>query len=120
MSDLDRLVHDLGEVPGKVAIQGSAVVHRGANNVVRSARELVSGLAHAPHYPAAIGYDMDYAGGAIAADIGPDKDKPQGALGNLLEYGSENNEPVMHLGPSLEREADAFQRHAADLATDVL
>ena len=48
--------------------------------------------------------------GVVSADIGPDKSKPQGALGNILEYGTVNNAPFAHLGPALDREAPGFTK----------
>lgn len=120
MSELDRLAADLGRASIKVATGAVAMVHRGSNNVVRDAKKLSSGMSHAPHYPDSIGYDVKVSAGSIGAEIGPDKDKRQGALGNLLEYGSVNNPPHSHLGPALDREGPKFMDAAADLGEDIL
>jgi hypothetical protein len=110
-AELDRIIVDLGRAGSRVVKAVTAVVTVGANNVKRDARKFASGLAHAPHYPRSITYDLDFSGGAIGADIGPDKNLPQGALGNLLEYGSINNAPATHLGPALDRETPGFVDH---------
>lgn len=56
-------------------------------------RALDSGLQHAPAYPYSIGYDVHLSPTEVEVEIGPDKDKPQGALGNLIEFGSAHNPP---------------------------
>jgi hypothetical protein len=73
-----------------------AVVKRAALNVKRdwqaNARE--SAGRAAPAYPRSITFDDPQRKGAtIEAEVGPDKDRRQGALGNLIEYGSVNNPP---------------------------
>jgi hypothetical protein len=53
-----------------------------------------SGLRHAPSLADAITYDLTSRGMAVhEVEVGPDKDRRQGALGNLIEFGSINNPP---------------------------
>lgn len=123
MSDitgLNELVADLTEAPRRVQRKVDAVVRKGAVNVKNDAARLISGLAHAPLYPASITFDAKWKRGAYEAEIGPDKTRPQGALGNLLEYGSANNAPLTHLGPALDLEGPRFEKAIADLAGDAL
>ena len=72
-----------------------AVVTRGALNVKNDWRDnaRASSGRHARLYPNSISYDITPIPGGARAEIGPDKDKLQGALGNLLEFGSVNNPP---------------------------
>lgn len=104
-----------------------------AGMVKDTARQNAMGMAHAPAFPFSITYDFvgdTHGGGAlgafvgsnfgrydIAVEIGPDKDRPQGALGSLIEYGSVKNPPqgIMH-GALQAHEAD-WER-AVDKATD--
>lgn len=104
-----------------VLVDARAVVERGALNVKEGARAAISGLAHAPLYPLSIGYDVINARifGSVEAEIGPDKSKPQGALGNILEYGTTKNAPFAHLGPALDREGPNFADALADVAGEV-
>lgn len=118
-SDLSRLAADIGRAPSKSGRTLRQAIEVTARNIRDSAREKASGLEHAPAFPYSITYDVGVnnsllrdtfgGGGAdtIMADIGPDKDRPQGSLGNLLEYGSVNNSPrgIMH-GALQENEAD--------------
>lgn len=71
-----------------------AVIAKAAFNVKREwqANARGSSGAHAPAYPSSITYDIE-TGLGIGAEVGPDKGRAQGPLGNLLEYGSVNNPP---------------------------
>lgn len=122
VSDVNRLSAQLQQKGVRIGDEVRAIVEVGARNVKDEARDLISGLAHAPAYPYSIGYDLHAALGLglVSADIGPDKAKPQGALGNILEYGTVNNAPLAHLGPALDREAPGFVRALEDAAGDVL
>lgn len=114
LSDALRdVADDLEEGPQRVLVELEAVGHRGANNMVRFARARVRGLRHAPAYPYAIGYDYAITTKVMRWDVGPDKDKRQGALGNLIEYGSINNRPIPHIHPALNAEEEAFLKFGA-------
>lgn len=117
--DLNTLAADLHERAGAVGKDSAAVVRKGALKIKNEARTLASGIAHAPAYPFSISYDIHGDGRflAVEAEIGPDKDKRQGALGNILEYGTVKNAPLAHLGPALDREGPNFE--AAMLALGV-
>ena len=52
------------------------------------------------------------------AEIGPDKLRPQGPLGNLIEFGSINNPPHPGGLPAALREEPRFEKAAADAAED--
>lgn len=120
-SDVNQLVAELETKAQRVGADAAAVVRKGALNVKTDARRFASGLAHAPVYPYSIGYDIvgDGRFGSIAAEIGPDKAKPQGALGNILEYGTVNNAPFAHLGPALDIEGPRFEKALLDVAGEV-
>lgn len=120
ISGLTELVADLTAAPGRAQRKVDGVVRKGAVNVKNDAQRLISGLAHAPLYPASITFDAKWELGGYVAEIGPDKDRPQGALGNLLEYGSANNAPLTHLGPALDLEGPKFEKAIADLADGLL
>lgn len=113
-AELDRIATDLGTAGVRATSRVVDVTRKGAVNIRDDARDMIDGLAHAPQYPASITFSMDFTGGVVAADIGPDKDLPQGALGNLLEYGSVNNPPHQHLGPALDREGPDYIDYLED------
>lgn len=105
------LASDAHHVDDRVA----PVVARGALNVKNGWRDnaRVTAGRHARLYPASISYDMHRAPGASWAEIGPDKNRPQGALGNLLEFGSVHNPPHNDGGRALADEEPAFRAHIA-------
>lgn len=92
-----------------------AAVTRGALNVKNDWRTnaIASSGRHARRYPYSISYDVTPIPGGAEAEIGPDKDKPQGALGNLLEFGSVNNQPHNDGGRALLAEEPRFTAQVA-------
>lgn len=111
-TEMDRLAADLAEVPKNIGPFVRAAVEFGARNVKEDWRNLASGLPHAPAYPRSIGYDMKrfqgFGATVIEAEIGPDKEKPQGALGNLIEGGSPTSSPHHFDVAALRNEQDDF------------
>lgn len=93
--------------------QMAAVVARGALNIKNGWRANATATAgqHAKAYPYSVSYDIHPIPGGAHAEIGPDKDKPQGALGNLLEFGSVHNAPHNDGGKALLTEAPQFEAH---------
>lgn len=120
MDDLAKLDADLGKVAASTLPAARAVVAKGAVNIKTQARQLAGGLQHAPAYPASITYDEYTVPGVVGAEIGPDKEKRQGALGNVLEFGTVNNPPHPHLRPAAEAEEPRFIEAVADLGVELL
>ncbi|MFJ5176716.1 hypothetical protein ACIP68_23125 [Streptomyces griseoviridis] len=81
-----------------------------AGKVKRTAAQRVSGRKYLPAYPSSITYTVSRGPEGPEAEIGPDKGRPQGPLGNLIEYGSINNAPIPHLGPALDEHVDDLVR----------
>ncbi len=115
-----ELVADLTAAPIEVAAGARPVLQKGALNIKTDWQQRASGLAHAPLYPASITYETDFVKGGWEAEIGPDKDRPQGALGNLITYGSANNPPSGDDIAVANAEAPRFEKAIADLAAKAL
>lgn len=96
------------------------VVAKGALNIKTDARRRVSGLAHIPSYPNSITYDTVELASSATAEIGPDKSKRQGSLGNILEYGSPKRAPIPHMLPAAETELPKFEAAMNALAVKAL
>ncbi|MFG2400771.1 hypothetical protein [Streptomyces lydicus] len=94
----------------EAAEEMARVVTRGALQVKNGWRDnaAASSGRHAPHYPRAISYDVHPIPGGAHAEIGPDKSRTQGALGNLLEFGSVHNPPHNDGGRALAEEDPRF------------
>ena len=118
--DLNRFVLRLDRVVSEAPQEATRVVEKGALNIKNDARWRASGLRHAPAYPSAITYDMSQGFRGPVAEIGPDKQKRQGALGNLIEYGSVKNAPRPHMVPAAEAELPRFERAMEDLSARLL
>lgn len=120
ISGLDELVSDMSNAPGKAQRSVVGVLHKGALNVRDDWRQRASGLRHAPLYPNSITADFGWDGSAYVAEVGPDKSRPQGALGNLITYGSVNNPPSGDDVAVADAEAPRFEKAMQDLADGLL
>jgi hypothetical protein len=119
-SQLARLADSFVRIDAATLPAVDAVVGRGAFNIKRDAAQRARGIRHAPAYPRSIGYDLFHTPRTSQAQIGPDKDKRQGALGNILEYGTVKNAPIPHLQPALDAEAPKFEKALGVVAAALL
>jgi hypothetical protein len=119
-SEITAVVDAINRASQVAPAQVTAVVVKGALNIKTDAARRISGLKHAPAYPRSIGFDMYKTLTGPTAIIGPDKDKRQGALGNLLEYGSIKNAPRPHLAPAADAEEPRFAAALETLAVKAL
>lgn len=106
--ELDTLAADLEGFAVRLPVALAPVVSKGALNIKNGWCANASGNRHAPHYPASIGYDLDVTPASISAVIGPDKNLPQGPLGNILEFGTSKNPPHNDGGRALAAEEPRF------------
>ncbi len=119
MGDVRRLERHLARAVPRARRDARAVTMRGAMNIKRDWKSNARSSApkHAPAYPSSIGFDLAAYGPDIwMAIIGPDKGGPQGALGNLLEYGSVHNPPHRDGGRALDVEEPRFEAQLALIA----
>lgn len=119
-SEVDKLTETLVHAADVAPAEARKVVAKGALNIKTDARRRISGLAHAPAYPSAITYETRATATRASAEIGPDKDRRQGALGNILEYGTVKNPPHPHMGPAADAERPRFEQAMQDLAVKAL
>jgi hypothetical protein len=104
-----RLLAAAAAVPAAV----TAVVNSSAASVKTQSKRnvLASAPVHNAHAQNAITYDTTRRAAAISAEIGYDKDKPGGGLGNLLEFGGgrDFSPPHSDLGRALDAEEAHFE-----------
>jgi hypothetical protein len=117
---VDQLVAALTRAQIQAEPRVFDVVSRGALGIKRDWQQRWSGLSHAPALPRAISYETRRSLAGISAEIGPDKGKAQGALGNLVEFGSVNNAPRPGGLPALEAEAPRFEKALGDMLGGLL
>jgi hypothetical protein len=118
--DLRVLIHDLNQACADALDQVEKVVSKGALNIKKDWRDRWIGHSHIPRLPYAVGYDIERSEAAVRAEIGPDKDLPQGPLGNLIEFGSVHNAPIPGGLPALDAEEPRFVRALEDLGEHLL
>jgi hypothetical protein len=118
--DVDKWALTLDRALSAVPEEAAKVVEKGALNIKQDAQRRIGRPAHAPAYASSISYDMRRAMRGPEAEIGPDKNKRQGDLGNLLEYGSVNNSARPHVAPAAEAEVPKYERAMEELAASLL
>ncbi|MFH9977943.1 hypothetical protein ACH4ND_01520 [Streptomyces sp. NPDC017179] len=118
-SEVRRLERHLTRSIPRLRRDARQVTRRGAVNIKRDwrANARATGRKHAKLYPRSISFDFAaYGPDLFMAIIGPDKGGPQGALGNVLEYGSVKNPPHNDGGRALDAEMPRFEAQMALLA----
>lgn len=109
-SELNTLAADLSKAGMKANAAAAGVIKKGALNIKNGAQELAPKGPSLPYYSRTITFDLTVRGTTITAEIGPDKDLPQGPLGNILEFGTSRAAPQPHLLPALQKESPAVER----------
>lgn len=114
-----ELTRDLEEVPRKAGKNIRKALEVTARRVKDHWRDGAKGMAHAPAFPFSVSYDLKGFSGfgvsVLSAEIGPDKGGRQGALGNLIEFGSRNNAP-QGIGQAALHANEADFEHGLSLA----
>lgn len=117
-SQVEKLADDLEVDAEEIRKKVPPVVRKGALNIKNDMRRDAAGHPMSRYFPMAINFDET--NGGLGAEIGPDKDLIQGALGNLLYFGRENTAGIININPPLDKEAPRFERALADVAEDIL
>lgn len=120
---LMELSADLRKAARRAPEVAHDVVKRGAVQIKRDWRANAKESAgqHGRLYPYSIGFDITPSGADyVEAEIGPDKELPQGALGNLIEWGSVNNPPHNDGGRALRTEEPRFIKAMEDAVRDLV
>lgn len=118
---LAELQRDLKKAPKALEEGVERALEKGALNVKNRMVEDARGLTgHARQFHRSISYDRETRLLQLGYEIGPDKDRPQGALGNLLYFGSRNNGPVLDVEAGLAEEEPRFIKALGDLLGDAL
>lgn len=116
VSEIRKLEQDLGRIPGRMVPPMIAAVTKSAKSVQDAMRAEAGGHAHFPHFPSSITSEVKVKAGLIQGEVGPDKALTQGALGNILYFGTSKNAPVLNINAGIDREAPAFEKAVTDAA----
>jgi hypothetical protein len=115
-SEVTQLAADLGKIPGRMVAPMVAAVTKSANSLEKAMRADAGGIGHAPHFPNSITSEVKVRVGQIEAEVGPDKGRTQGALGNILYFGTSKNGPVLNINGPLDAQSPKFQQAIEDAA----
>lgn len=111
LDDLNRFGVELGKISSKALPETDAVLKKGAQNVKD---DLVSGARASRHFKGmagSISYDSKYGVGSVGYEIGPDKSRKGGALGNIYYFGTSRGGGTGDLEGPLLREAPNLEQH---------
>lgn len=120
LSEVDAYIAEIGRVPGKLRDEVIKVGEKGALNIKRDWTQAWSGRSYIGPLSRSVSYDRRFKGTVVEWEIGPDKSKAQGALGNIIEYGSLNNPPIPGGLPALDKEAPRTEQHLSEVLGKVL
>ncbi|MDT0211240.1 hypothetical protein [Curtobacterium sp. BRD11] len=112
-SALDLLAADLGEVASSAGPYVRDAMERTAIDVRDDWRKQATGIKRMRAYPSSIGYDFiafqGFGATVLTCEIGPDKNRKQGALGNIVEFGSPTFAPRHQGDQALAAHSDEFE-----------
>lgn len=121
--DLTRLIADLGKAPRELFEKTDATLKKAAHNVADDMRKQVKASEHfgakRATLASAISYDSKASVGTLRYEIGPDKMRKGGALGNIWEFGVMSRAGAFGGGKgdmvgALERELPSVDKHIQD------
>lgn len=119
-SQLDQLVQQLEHVGDDLPDGARQVVQRGALNIKTDWRQMakVSAGKHGKLYPYSITYDTEETRTRVTAEIGPERDRPQGGM--AFETGSVNQPPHPDGQRAADREEPRFAKAVEEMAARLL
>lgn len=113
MSGADELrafAADLGKIASKALPDTDAVLKKGAQNIKDDLVADARGSKHFKGMAGSISYDSMYGIGHAKYEIGPDKSRRGGALGNIYYFGTSRGGGTGDLEGPLAREAPNLER----------
>lgn len=107
---------NLGKVAGSALKDVDAIVKKGAQNIKEEMATDARGSRHFRGMAGSISYDSDYRIGEAAYEVGPDKSRPGGSLGNIYYFGTSRGGGTGDLEKPLRSEGPRLESALADLA----
>lgn len=114
-SDLRQYGVNLGKVAASTLEDVDAVAKKGAQNIKDDLVSEAEASTHFRHMAGAISYDSKYGLGSVGYEIGPDKARRGGALGNIAYFGTSRGGGTLDIDGPLAREAPQFENEMAKL-----
>ncbi len=122
LSQVNRLVVDLGRIPGRVVPEVRQIAERGALNVKNRMVADARGSRHFKQIAPTISYDESTRAGVVSFDIGPDRDRADAArIANIAYFGGRNGGGgTLDIEAGLNEEAPNLVEHLSRLARGIL
>jgi hypothetical protein len=115
-AELRSLAENLGKIAGSAVKDVDAVVQKGALNVKKEMAYSAVWSKHFKGMARAISYDSHYLFGRVRYEVGPDKGRPGGALGNIAYFGTSRGGGTLDIEQPLRSEGPRLQSALKDLA----
>lgn len=116
-----ELLAVLNRAVSKAWPEADKVLNRAGFNIKKDWAKRWSGHPHFPALSRAVSYDLFHTlAGNSRVEAGPDKNRRQGALGNIIEFGTPTSAPIPGGLPALEAEAPRFEKALGDLGAQLL
>lgn len=115
-AELRKLSENLGKVAGSAVKDVDAVVQKGALNVKKELAYSAVWSKHFKGMAGSISYDSHYLPGRVRYEVGPDKNRRGGALGNIAYFGTSRGGGTLDIEQPLRSEGPRLQGALADLA----
>lgn len=120
VTELRALAANMGRIAGDAVKDVDAVVKKGADNVKK---EMVYSVVWSRHFNSkkgrglaqSISYDSFYLPGKVRYVVGPDKNKPGGALGNIAYFGTSRGGGTLDIEQPLRSEEPRLMSALEDL-----
>jgi hypothetical protein len=118
--DLKVLIDDLEKAAAEITPQVAKVTGRAMNNIKKDVKKRWSGLAHLPHLPRAVTYDVKTIGLVVAGEVGAEHERPQGKLAWTQEYGTPTSAPNPAFRPAADKEIPSWLTWSEKVAVEAL
>lgn len=115
-AELRELAENLGKIAGSAVKDVDEVAKKGAMNIKKEMAYSASWSEHFKGLAGAISFDSAYRPGAVRYEIGPDKNRPGGAIGNVAYFGTSRGGGTLDIEQPLNSEGPRFQSALEALA----
>lgn len=122
LTQVNRLVTDLGRIPGRVVPEVREIAERGALNVKNRMVADARGSRHFKQIAPTISYDESTRAGLVSFDIGPDRSRDDAAkIANIAYFGGRNGGGgTLDIEAGLVEEGPRLASHLERLARGLL
>lgn len=109
------------EAAGKdITKQVAKITGKACGNIKRDVRKRWIGLAHLPHLPRAVNYDVTTKGSLVVGEVGADHALSQGKLAWTQEYGTPTSSPHPAFRPAADKEVPVWVDYLEQAAAEAL